>query len=244
MIKKHRNSQKRIYFKDAVYFVTTSTGNWYSYFKEQIFCDLFAEELRLCKQMKKFRLFAWFLGYDHFHMLIQPGDEFNYSDVMQFLKRNFSRNANYVMGFNKYDELSIGNTGDNHHCRVRKEGISIFKCDNHPQPEGDNDRQSNENNYPEGDNDDCRISGTDNLRRFVYKKFIFRFRFKLKYLNNNPFPKFRWLKSFNDHFSRNNSDFDEHWTYIKWNPQKHNMPDNWSYIFMNPKYADLTDESI
>jgi len=32
-MKFHRNSQKRIYFEDAVYFVTTNTKNWIPYFK-------------------------------------------------------------------------------------------------------------------------------------------------------------------------------------------------------------------
>jgi len=40
----HRNSQKRIYLDNAVYFITFKTYDNYPYFKEQIFCDLFIKE--------------------------------------------------------------------------------------------------------------------------------------------------------------------------------------------------------
>lgn len=46
MKKKHRNSQKRIYIEDGTYFITSNTFNWYPYFKEPIFCDLFVENLK------------------------------------------------------------------------------------------------------------------------------------------------------------------------------------------------------
>ena len=98
-MKKHRNSQKRIYFEDACYFITSNTFNWYPFFKEPIFCDLFVENLRLCKRLKGFLLYGWVLGYDHFHLQIQPNDKWNISKIMQFLKRHVSRNINIVMSY-------------------------------------------------------------------------------------------------------------------------------------------------
>ncbi|MBU0577730.1 transposase, partial [Patescibacteria group bacterium] len=99
MKKKHRDSQRRIYVEDGTYFVTTNTFNWCPYFKEWIFCDLFVENLKLCKKIKGFYLYAWFLGYDHSHLLVRPGEEFGLSEVMQFLKRHISRNINIIMGY-------------------------------------------------------------------------------------------------------------------------------------------------
>jgi len=93
----HRDSQKRIYLKDTVYFLSSATYNRYPFFKEKIFCDLFVENLRLCKQLKGFKLFAWLLGYDHFHLLIQPGDGFNYSEIIHSIKRNVSRDVNKII---------------------------------------------------------------------------------------------------------------------------------------------------
>ena len=209
---KHRNSQKRIIFKDAVYFTTIKTYNNFPFFQEKIFCNLFIENLRLCKELKQFQLHGWVLIYDHFHLLIQPNDEFNVSKVIQFLKRNISRNINFIMGYNKCDELS-GNTkftktseGDNDHCRLRVRGELMM------------------------------------THKFIFKKLIFKFRFQIKYFNQNPYPIFKWQKSFHDHYIRNKNDFDHHMEYIFNNLHKHHLSKNWPYIFTNEKYNNLLNE--
>jgi len=96
-MKLHRNSQKRIVFKDAMYFVTSKTHDNFPYFRERVFCDLFVENLQVCKQLKGFELYGWVLLYDHFHLLIQPGDEFNISKIMKSLKENVSCDANRIL---------------------------------------------------------------------------------------------------------------------------------------------------
>ena len=50
---KHRNAQKRIYFKDAVYFIACKTKDNFPYFKERIFCEVFLENLRICESLKQ-----------------------------------------------------------------------------------------------------------------------------------------------------------------------------------------------
>jgi len=205
-MKLHRNSQKRIYFKDACYFVTSKTFDNYPYFREPIFCDLFVENLRLCKLVKGFLLFGWVVIYDHIHLLIQPSDKFDISKVMQFLKRNFSRDINCIMGFNKYDRHS---EGGNHDSRLRGGAY--------------------DNLQPIIDEHDKKLK-------------LLKFRFKIKYLNFNPYPKFQWQESFHDHFIRNDWDFDDKMGYIAYNPDKHNLPSDWSYVYTNPKYDDLLDE--
>ena len=101
----HRNSQKRFYGKDYTYFVTVVTQNRIPYFEEEIFCEVFYENLKMSIQVKGFMLHGWFLGYDHFHMLLALGDEFNISNIMQFLKRHVSRDVNFLM--NEYHEGEI-----------------------------------------------------------------------------------------------------------------------------------------
>jgi REP element-mobilizing transposase RayT len=113
-MKKHRDSQKRIIFEDAIYFVTAKTYHNYPYFRERIFCDLFVENLKLCRKMKGFLLYGWVLNYDHFHLLIQPSDEWDISKVMQFLKRNVSHNMNYVVGYTE---------GANNYSRLQYHGL-------------------------------------------------------------------------------------------------------------------------
>jgi len=201
-MKLHRNSFKRIIFEDAVYFTTSKTHYNYPYFRERIFCDLFVENLRLCKQMKGFLLYGWVLNFDHFHLLIQPNDKWNISNVMQFLKRNSARNINFIMGFNENDE-SINPVGDNDHCRHLIGAVAW---------------------------------------RYLKLKWLLQFRFRIKYLNNNPYPKFRWQKTFHDEYIRNEMAFDNHLDYIEYNPDKHGLPENWPYVFTNPEYEDLIDE--
>jgi len=93
----HRNSQKRVYEENTIYFVTIKTFQNFPYFKEKIFCDLWIEELKLTKRLKKFELYAFCLNYDHSHLLLKPNKEFNISKVMKSLKENFSRDANYII---------------------------------------------------------------------------------------------------------------------------------------------------
>lgn len=94
----HRNSQKRIYRKNAVYFVTTNTDARFPYFKQSALCDLFIEELSLCKKMKGFDLYAFCILYDHVHLLLKPNNKFDISKIMFSLKKQFSHEANRMMG--------------------------------------------------------------------------------------------------------------------------------------------------
>ncbi len=94
----HRNSQKRYYLDGKAYFLTGVTQDRIPYFEEEIFCEVFSENLRICQSMKGFQLHGWFLGYDHFHLLITPGDEWNVSKIIQFLKRHTSRDINFLLG--------------------------------------------------------------------------------------------------------------------------------------------------
>ena len=140
---KHRNSQKRIYIDDAIYFVTSVTKKRYPYFKDPGIADLFLTNLRMSMILKQFTLHAWFLGYDHFHALVQPGDEYSISKIMKSLKENSSRNIN----------------------------------------------------------------------RYITLRII-----------------------------RNDSDFENHFEYIKFNPEKHDMPKGWPYVSENPEFIDLFED--
>jgi len=116
----HRNSQKRFIEKGYVYFVTVKTQDNFPYFREPIFCDFWIEELKLCKQLKKFELYGFCLLYDHFHIILKPEDEYNISKVMQFLKRHFSRNTNIILGCTN-PKVRSSDEGDNGHCRLQVE---------------------------------------------------------------------------------------------------------------------------
>ena len=212
MVKKHRNNQRRIYLEDVAYFITSNTKNWAPYFKESIFCELFVENLKLCKKLKSFYLYGWFLGYNYFHLLVRLGQEFDYSNIMFSIKKQFSYNINVVLGYNK-----PYNPPEGAQSIARLQG-------------------------------GCGDSGNSELIEMIKKfdQFILKLKnqFHQKYPNGTPYPKFKWAKSFHDHYIRNHGDFEWHMGYIAWNPEKHNIPDDWLYVFTNPEYKNLTDECI
>ncbi len=93
----HRNSQKRFYGEGYTYFVTGVTKNRYRYFEEEIFSGVFWENLKLSQKIKEFMLHGWFLGYDHFHLLVTPMGDFNISKIIHNLKRVTSLQINQII---------------------------------------------------------------------------------------------------------------------------------------------------
>ena len=119
----HRNSQRRVY-GDQIYFITSRVEGEYKYFKHQILCDVWIQELRLTKDVLHMKLFAFCLNYNHFHLLIKPDNATaNYSKIMQFIKRNSSQNINKILGYTyfKTNPSTTTNEGDNAHYRLRNE---------------------------------------------------------------------------------------------------------------------------
>jgi REP element-mobilizing transposase RayT len=110
-MKLYRNSQKRYYINNAVYFITSTTYERYPYFDNDILCGLFIHDLLICQKLKQFEILGYKINPEHIHLLIQPGKKYNYSDIMNSLKNNFSRNANRILG---YENTVIPNTTAEH----------------------------------------------------------------------------------------------------------------------------------
>lgn len=108
----HKNSQKRDYQDNNIYFIVTKTFQNFPYFKEPMFCELFIEELKLYKGLKKFKLYGFCVIYDHLNLIIHPSNEFNISKIIKSLKENASRDINYVIANNH-------NAGDTSTYRLR-----------------------------------------------------------------------------------------------------------------------------
>jgi len=224
-MKLHRNSQKRIVFEDACYFATPKTYYNYPYFREWIFCDLFVENLKLWKELKGFLLFGWVVIYDpparsrsfatakagHIHLLFQPSDEFDISDVMFSIKKQFAHNVNRILGYNKTNIYPEGTEG--------AQALARLQC----------------------------LQKKSDIDVFVR---ILTIRFRFKRPNGHSFPKpacrqagrFKWQKSFHDHYMRNDWDFNDKLEYIAWNPDKHGLPADWPYVYTHSKYENLFDE--
>ncbi|MFH1427792.1 MAG: transposase, partial [Patescibacteria group bacterium] len=101
----HRNSQHRFYNKDYIYFITTNTHKRFPFFEEDMLCQLFIANLRLGKILKNFKLFGFIIIPDHVHLMLKPEGKFNISKIMQFLKRHFSRDINFLFNINNEGEI-------------------------------------------------------------------------------------------------------------------------------------------
>jgi REP element-mobilizing transposase RayT len=157
----HKGTQKRIYFEGATYFVTGVADERSEYFKEPIFCELFVEVLRLAKTMKRLDLYAFIVLVDHFHLMFLPHKPEDLSKIMQFIKRHFTRNINFILGCTDKGEICKSL------LRIRGEyKIYVEMIKNH----------------------------YDHLK-------VLKDRFIQKYgTNQSVFPKFKWQKSFHDHY--------------------------------------------
>ncbi|RJR30969.1 hypothetical protein C4569_03565 [Candidatus Parcubacteria bacterium] len=93
----HQNSQKRYKIDNAVYFITIKTDNSSPLFRERIFCDLLVEEILLCQKLKSFVLYGFCILHNHAHILLQASEKYNISKVIQSLKKESSRDINYVI---------------------------------------------------------------------------------------------------------------------------------------------------
>ncbi|HDQ22811.1 MAG TPA: hypothetical protein ENN28_02430 [Candidatus Uhrbacteria bacterium] len=218
----HKNSFKRIYFSGAVYYVVIKTKNNYPYFKEKIFCDLFIENLKICKQLKGFKLFAFSIIYDHINLMIEPNNQFNISKIIKSLKENAARNINIIMGYTlkQNSPLFVGETTSFRLRRMRMRLFNLFK-----------------GNFEDFYGNKINIE--------LYKDCFFE-----KFGDQNPYSKFKWQISFYDHYIRfhdnhlkKEKDWDYHYDYTVYNHLKHGLPDNWKYTSLNyPELIDLIEK--
>jgi len=220
----HRNSQKRIYFNDAIYFVTTTTYNNFPYFKEEIFAKILIKQIEICKKIKNFKLYGFVIIPNHMHILFEPNNKFDFSNIIQSIKRNSSCNINKIISSSSIPERA------NSYSR-QSNSFSRQSCDNmncRLRPYSDHDSLQQYGLSP---------SDIENFDIFLQKQII---AFQQKYPHNtHHIPKFQWHKSFHDHYIRNQKDFNNHLNYIWRNPIKHGLTkNNTDYPFSSLKNYD------
>lgn len=84
--------------KGYIYYITSVT-----HLRKKIFLDEIAARFLLItiayhKFVLDFKLLAYVIMPEHFHMIIQPSDERSLSKIMNFIKGNFSRKYNQIYG--------------------------------------------------------------------------------------------------------------------------------------------------
>lgn len=245
---KYRDSQKRFIEDYYIYFVTANTNRRYPYFKEDLFCEVFIDNLRICKKLKGFKLFAFTINYDHVHLLLMGNDEYNISQIMFSIKKQFSHNINKVIGYNKFIAFESG------------QAIARFqkKMDG-AQEERDRNQEKRDGTPGNGDIERINFEGgqsfgrpqrqtlKSDLENFEIRLKQYHQKFILQYGLKHNLPKFQWQPSFHDHTIRldNKDDFKNHVHYIISNCVKHSIASDytkykWSSII--EEFKDLIDE--
>jgi len=227
----HKNSQKRYYEDRAIYFITCKTYDSFPYFEEETFCDLWIEELKICQNFQNFQIHSFCLLYDHFHLLIQPSEEANISQIIKSLKRDFSINANKILGINKFNNCTPSKSAK---LSPKNEGAKLFSrrieaqnndwhhnLDNLFSPHLKNTNEINKSTRP-GEKAIFRLRRRKRFEREILKPL--QTKFQKKHPKKFTYPKFKWQKSFHDHIIRNEKDFKSHYQYCTYNYLKHELP--------------------
>ena len=91
-------SIRRYYVPNAIVFITQVVDRRTAIFQQPAFVDLLRTTLRNVKERHPFTMLGYVFLPDHFHLLIRPTGESNFSDIMQSLKRNFTINYKKLIG--------------------------------------------------------------------------------------------------------------------------------------------------
>ena len=89
---------RRYYSPGSAVFITQVIHDRKPVFHDSRSLGLLLEILDNVKQLHPFALLGYGFLPDHFHMIIQPTGESNFSDIMHSLKPNFTREYKKMMG--------------------------------------------------------------------------------------------------------------------------------------------------
>ena len=88
---------KRIHIKCAAYLITSNTQGRVPFFQEDIFSNIFIDDLAHCQKIKPFNLIGFKINPDHVHIILQPMGKFNISQIMHNIKKTSSLHINQIM---------------------------------------------------------------------------------------------------------------------------------------------------
>ena len=89
---------RRYYIPGRAVFITQVVQNRKPVFKDPNFVLLLREILENVRRLHPFEMLGYVYLPDHFHMIIQPTDESNFSDIMHSLKPNFTKEYKRMIG--------------------------------------------------------------------------------------------------------------------------------------------------
>ena len=81
----------RYYIPGTAVFITQVVQNRQPVFRDPQMVELLRSILRTVKELHPFKVLAYVFLPEHFHILIQPTGESNFSQIMHSLKPNFTK---------------------------------------------------------------------------------------------------------------------------------------------------------
>jgi putative transposase len=90
---------RRYYIPGSAVFITQVVQDREPVFRDSRNVDLLREILHNVKQLHPFSMLGYVFLPDHFHVVIQPTEESNFSDIMHSLKPNFTKEYKKLIGF-------------------------------------------------------------------------------------------------------------------------------------------------
>jgi len=82
---------RRYYVPNAIIFITQVVQDRVPVFRDQAHLELLLSTLRCVKELHPFSMLGYVFMPDHFHLLIKPTEDSNFSQIMHSLKPNFTK---------------------------------------------------------------------------------------------------------------------------------------------------------
>ena len=98
---------RRYYIPGSAVFITQVIESRQPIFQDNKLIELLRVTLRKVKEIHPFLMLGYVFLYDHFHMIIQPTGESNFSDIMHSLKPNFTKEYKKLVGLNSSQTLKF-----------------------------------------------------------------------------------------------------------------------------------------
>ncbi len=98
---------RRYYIPGSAIFITQVVQDREPVFRDSKNVNLLREILRNVKVLHPFIMLGYVFLLDHFHMIIQPTGESNFSDIMRSLKMNFTREYKRQLGLSSAQSMKF-----------------------------------------------------------------------------------------------------------------------------------------
>ena len=98
---------RRYYIPGSTVFITQVVESRQPIFRDKKLIELLRATLRKVKEIHPFIMLGYVFLYDHFHTIIQPTGENNFSDIMHSFKPNFTKEYKKLIGLNSSQTMKF-----------------------------------------------------------------------------------------------------------------------------------------